>query len=81
MTALAMSVREIRYTLHMERGEIMVLTLARSRELLGDAGSEMSNKQVELLSGQLYALSDVATDLFIELYGANASCEAKPERN
>jgi hypothetical protein len=62
-----------------------LIALTRCRELLEDTGSEISDTQVELLSGQLYALADVVTDMFIQHHETGklevANDEARPEWN
>ena len=62
-----------------------MITLAKCRELLGDAGSGLSDEQVHALCAQLYALTDVITDMYIEGHEArkaeSANDEAKPEWN
>lgn len=62
-----------------------MITLAKCRELLGDAGIGMPDEQVLALRDQLYALAGVANDMYIEGHGArkseSANNEAKPEWN
>jgi hypothetical protein len=50
-----------------------MITLAKCRELLGDAGSGLSDEQALALRGQLYAMADVITDMFIEGHEARQS--------
>ena len=62
-----------------------MITLAKFKELLGDAGSGLSDEQMEALRGQLYAMADVITDMYIEQHEAkkseSANDAAKPEWN
>ena len=62
-----------------------MITLAKFKELLGDAGSGLSDEQMEALRGQLYAMVDVITDMYIEQHEAkkseSANDAAKPEWN
>ena len=62
-----------------------MITLAKFKELLGDAGSGLSDEQMEALRGQLYAMADVITDMYIEQHEAkkteSGTDESKPEWN
>ena len=48
-------------------------TLAKCRELLGDAGSGLSDEQALAFCGQLYALADVVTDMYIDQHEGRKS--------
>ena len=52
-----------------------MITISKCRELLGDAGAGLSDGQILALRGQLYALADVVTDMYIEQHEA---VEPKP---
>jgi hypothetical protein len=61
-----------------------MLTLAKCREFLGDAGSDLSDEQVLALRDQLYALADVITDMYEEQHQKKQSKRLdspKPEWN
>lgn len=62
-----------------------MITLAKCRELLGDAGKDLSDEQVLTLRDRLYALADVVTDMYVERHEArkseSANDEVRPEWN